>query len=1127
MSRINSAYPSLIAGVSQLPEASRQRGQLLEQVNMVSDEVRGLTRRNGSVQASATVAASAPLVPATLTDAAAFASTRFQVDGTQFSVHYRTRAATPGSSLPGLTVVNDATGAQLTINRQPVDAGLDALLSGGVRAVAALGRFVLFSGNTLPVTYSTTENFLIEENQQRHVAWVRGGAYSRTYRIGLIRGNNKFVIEYTTPSASYPDPLDTSDILATDPDYLKKVNDRTNAYNSAVTRWAGDALANSSPEAIAARLAAELQSSGFLSPSGVVEAVGSSVVITDSSFEDIEVDDGGDQSLMVAAGNTVKSVETLTSIGYPGKVVRVRAQDGADAVAFYMKAVAKDGSSGRFTEVAWEEAAGTTFLPTGGLVFGTVIGSTFHVASSPAGIRALTGLPFADYQPSRAGDIETNRPPEFLRNARIDMLTVFQDRVLIGSRNAINTSATGDYLNFFRPSVVTVAASDPVNFSIIGGEEDTLRKALMFDLNLVLFGDARQYVISGRRPFVPGQVAATTLASLPNAAAVQPVNAENYMMFVRANGGAASLHRFRPGEVDGSPVVDELSEELDTYLEGAPVDLQVHTTPNFAFIRTSASPYNVYVYQFKDYLNGKEAHSAWHKWVFSPEQGVPFGVSSHNGKLLVLSRREGHVIVDTLELDYSTAGRPHLDSMTQGSGVAPTSGYTAEGRGGGYAGASSLVSGLTGWRGILFPSYFDLPAPYLQDESRRPLMQGDMTVQSLRFRLKDTGGLSYALTVGGDVTREAIRSTAYPEDLPSNGNSGPGGGAGSGGPVVVRTAIDSPLTSMEPWPSPGGEYGYLDLGPLAQNFWSPLSSSNSPNPEGAGGELTLFGLWPLQNPTGVNVERQPNEAWTFEFRLKLQGTLPEGFTAASAELGWASFTWWCAPTLYYDGAGGVRLGDSQLGASAFPGSPSVALGSGLTELTVVVSCIAGVRYYYLNGQLAHTEPGWVYENSGLPVNSLRLLAHPLNFPCLYSYVRLRLGGVVPGEFTPASTGYPFSGALVNDPPRNDSPGWPSGLTYTPTVQLPAPTGPQVPVAFLPTAPAAVEERELGEADYALQDPATEVVTELANMPDAVFTLPILAKRGEYSVRVGSHLWAPLTITQIEYVGRYFNNIRRV
>ncbi len=815
MSRLNGAYPSVVAGVSQLPDVSRTLGQHSEQVNMVSDPVRGLSRRKGSIQLSAVASAGEPNA-STSQDATITQTTSFQVNGAPFSVTMRTKARPPGSTLPDLTVVNDATGAQLVISRQTPDADLDLLLAGGVKAITPLGRFLVMSGNTLPVAFTTTENFLVEANQQRHIVWVRGGAYSRTFQINLIRGNNKFSVSFTTPSASYPEALDTSDLLATDPDYLKKVNDRTNVYNSAATKWAGDALALSSPESVAARLAAELTNSGFLSAGATVSVVGSSVAITDPSIEDVEVDDGGDQSLMTAAGNTVKSVETLTSVHFPGKIVRVRAQDGADAVAFYMKAVAKDGSTGAYTEVSWEEAAGTTFQPTRGLCFGTVIGNTFHIGSSPAAIRALTGLSFPDYQPNRSGDATTNKPPEFLRDGRVDMLTVFQDRLMIGAKNAVNTSVVGDYLNFFRASVVTVSPADPVNFGIIGGEEDTLRKALKFDLNLILFGDAQQYSINGRRPFVPGQVNASVMSTIPSASAVQPVMGENYMLFTKANGISGSLHRFRPGEVDGSPVVEEVSDELDDYIKGAPVGLVVHDTPNFAFVRTTADHNTVYVYQFKDYLNGKTAHRSWHKWTFSPTLGVLYGLSTYNGYLRLLFRRNGHIIVDSIALDVEPDERPFLDSMvTNAVGVKPPVGgdsFQAAGRAAGYVGCSTnRVLGLganAGWYGVGFQSYFIPGVPFLLDRNGLPLVGGETTVQTLRVHTVDTGGLSYQLRAQGSTVGAGLRGAPPPPPPPGDPNwanvvlaldfEGPGFVDRSSSPRTIVVSGDAQISGTDP-----------------------------------------------------------------------------------------------------------------------------------------------------------------------------------------------------------------------------------------------------------------------------------------------------------------------------------------
>ena len=763
MGKINSGYPTLLSGVSQQSPESRRRGEHWEQVNMVADPIRGLTRRQGSMAAGWRAAGAAGAASAQ--DARSFATVGMQVADEQFAVALRRGAIVAGSTLDVAVPVNLSTGAVLPVARPVTDAAVDALAAGGVAAVAPLGRFLVMSGNTLTPQVATTEKWTPAENQKRHVIWVRGGAYSRRFSLTLIRGNQKFTVEYTTLDASYPYALDTSDLLATDPDYLSKVNDRTNAYNTEVTRWVGQALAASTPENIATSLRSELLASSFLSPGAIVTVVGSTLCITDESVEDVEASDGGDGSLIRAVGNTVAAPELLSTVAFPGKVVKVRPQSGNNSVVFYVQALPKDASEGDFTQVSWEECAGVEFQPTAGLCFATIKDGTFYLAGSPAGLRTLTALPFPDYQPNRSGDLETNPPPSWFTNGAT-ALGVFQDRLLIGARPDINTSRIGDYLNFFRGSVVTQVADDPVNFTIIGGEDDTLRKVLVYDRNLVLFGDNKQYLIDGRRPMVPGGTSATVFSPIPDSGAVQPVFAENYMFYVKGGGTSTSLHRFRPGTVDENPVSQELSDVLDSYLPGEPVELVVHDTPNFAFIRTDSAPRVVFCYQFEDYLNGETKQRAWHKWEFDPQLGEIVGIIPHRGYLHLLFHRGAEIVHDKVLLQTDDSGRPYLDSMTPYGSASPVLGATVYVAGGSpdqFVGAQKSVfdtappAGTSFHTGYMIPAYVTLSSPQFRDDRGNVIEHGDMTVSLLNVTTRDSGGLAYSLSFGQEETPTAMR----------------------------------------------------------------------------------------------------------------------------------------------------------------------------------------------------------------------------------------------------------------------------------------------------------------------------------------------------------------------------------
>jgi len=755
--KFNSAYPSLLGGVSQRPPGLRRPDQHQEQVNMLADPVRGLTRRQGSVLMDSAPRANAGAA-ATLQDAESFQELDLKVGATDVTTLIRRGAKPTGSALLAVEAFNRNTGAIFPVVQKSGDAGLALLEAGGASAAVALGRFLVIAGNTMTPTYTSTEKWSPLENQQLFSAWVRGGAYSRTFRIGLLRGNQKLWVQYTTRSASYPDRLDTSDLLATDPDYTKKVNDRTNEYNTRALRWAGEALADATPENIAERLAAQLRASGFLPAGTFVVVVGTTVCISDPTVEEIEVQDGGDGSLMRATGNVVGAPELLTSVGYPGRVVRILPTDTLNNAAFYVQAVAKDKSTGTFTAVTWEEAPGVLFEVTRAFALGTLDGGSLYLSTDIDWLETQTGVTFPRYLPSVTGDADSAGLPEFLKDASITMLGVFQDRLILSAGSTVNTSRTGDYLNFFPASLLDVDATDPVNFGIIGGEDDTLRRSVIYDRSLVLVGDKRHYVINGRQSLTPGNASATIFSHIPDTSGVQPVAAGNYLFAAKSAGGSVSLQQLQHGQVEETPNVQELTQDLDSYIAGTARSLVVSTTPDVVMIRAAALS-SVYVYQFRD--NGRErALSAWHRWDFGGPTATTsaiVGMAVADEALLlmrVLGGAAPQVVVERIALTGDPGLHPYLDLAHVGAvtGIhsALTGAYAALGAAGGYVGSLMGVADPTGaWYGFLATSAVVLTSPTMKAQEGIGRIRGDFTVGAVTLQMSGAGGVVYRVDATG------------------------------------------------------------------------------------------------------------------------------------------------------------------------------------------------------------------------------------------------------------------------------------------------------------------------------------------------------------------------------------------
>lgn len=649
MIRLDEQYPALNGGVAERPRAQQDMGELLSGSNVWYDPSRGLTRRpamrlvsqltngtyNNAVESTYTWGDS------TLT-AAEYAAglggtvrstfeLAYEFRGEQYAVFAQKEALGPNDA--PVYAVRKSDGRRIV---SPIPGtGVAAALANGVNAAAVVGDLLVLAPRAAArheshPTYTVARPWAVQANQQNLAAWVRGGAFARPYKLTLVRGDSRMWVQYTTLSEAYPAKLDTSDIPTTDPEYSKKVNDRTNAYNSAATAWLAAALADITPENIATRLAAAVNASGYLAPASTAVAVGSSVLITDPSIEELFVEDGGDGSLIMAAGNTIPSAASVVAFHLPGKILKILPNSEGGANSFYLKAVAKDQSTGAMTQVSWEECAGEELVAAAYFVYGAIAPAAdpvtypegrLYLERSISALNAAAGTAFPEQLANVSGDMETNPPPAFY-SKEVSAMAAFQDRlVVVCAGGAVSTSQPGDYLNFFRTSMLTTLPRDPVAFTIIGGEGDTVRHAVKYDRNLLLVG-TQQYMIPGRNALVPGQAAASIYSSVPGMDTVEPVVQSGWVYFARYHGGRTSVHAMTAGRVVEDPQIVDLTIQAPNLITAPPVRLLATATPEAVLLLT-ADPRYSYLVQ-PDMRKGELRGGVVWPWALSvPEDVVP------------------------------------------------------------------------------------------------------------------------------------------------------------------------------------------------------------------------------------------------------------------------------------------------------------------------------------------------------------------------------------------------------------------------------------------------------------------------------------------------------------------------
>ncbi len=732
MSKVSGAYPSLSRGVNQQPFEARLDGQHGEQVNMWSDPVHGLSRRRGTtLQSCYTDNVAGPSYhqlpeyqKKELRDFyASYRTVPYVTDGVELQVHYPTKPQPTWMQSPlsggsgGIRVTRKIQGSgplQPGADVEPVGFGVFGeteynatveTMFKGIATACQVGRYMLFMPNSTELTVpAETDTWASMQNNP--VAFeIRVGVPNRAYKITAVVNDVNYVWTYTTPSSAYNGTLTTTDIPANDPEYQKKVNDRVNAYNSAVTQWITTAAQQTRPAYIAGQLVTQIDA--------VIYAAGGRVYWEENGFivhprngraVDFTLSDGADGSGVAMAEKTVTRTSELPGRHWPDKIVRIKPERG-DA-SFYVRAVAQGGSS----RVRWEEcpstsqaaiqnpmlimaaknpaSGGTTHV---GLARATVSGVAYLASNKVLNDPSVLGIP--GFNGRQVGDPDSSPSPRFF-GKQVTWMGMFQDRLCIAAGNTIDMSEVGNYFNFFRTQTLTVPDSDPVSVYALGSETDTIRHSVIFDRSLLLFGDNQQYSIDGRNPVTPSTSTIIQSSAIEDATDCPPMAGGSLVFFGKRREGSAEIFQMEVGDVADTSNFTGLGLQLADYLPGRPAQLLYVASPSTLFVRVSEAPHSIFVFRFID-QNRQRVLDSWSRFDYHPAFGIIFGMFYHedalyyrvareawkdeNGTLWTGGREDrGFDVLERQSLLPQVPGLPYLDSMRKADSLYAGTAYNSD-----------------------------------------------------------------------------------------------------------------------------------------------------------------------------------------------------------------------------------------------------------------------------------------------------------------------------------------------------------------------------------------------------------------------------------------------------------------
>ncbi len=248
-----------------------------------------------------------------------------------------------------------------------------------------------------------------------------------------------------------------------------------------------------------------------------------------------------------------------------------------------------------------------------------------------------------EWEGREAGDESTNPDPSFIGHTINDVF-FFKNRLgLLSGENCILSEASG-FFNFFATTVTTLLDSDPVDVAATHTKPATLKYALPFREQLLLFSDLTQFVLSTNNNLItpsslPSIDPTTELACSLEA---RPVGAGTNAYFAFPRGDFSGLREYFVDPANESKDAADITSHVPKYIQGTIRHLSAATTEDVITVVTddTETPEVFYIYKYY-WLNNQKLQSSWSKYSFEEGSQVLSSEFIQSTAYLVVQRDDG------------------------------------------------------------------------------------------------------------------------------------------------------------------------------------------------------------------------------------------------------------------------------------------------------------------------------------------------------------------------------------------------------------------------------------------------------------------------------------------------------
>lgn len=338
----------------------------------------------------------------------------------------------------------------------------------------------------------------------------------------------------------------------------------------------------------------------------------------------VEVEDGYGGQLMSAVMHTSQSFTKLPSEAPNGYSVQIVGDTSKTSDAFYVQYDA--------ARKVWKEVAGWGVQK--GLNGATMPHALIRQADGSFKMEALP------WDERKCGDMNTNPDPSIV-DQRINDVFFFRNRLGFLAGENIVMSRTSKYFSLFPASVANLSDDDPIDVAVSHNRISTLKYAVPFSEELLLWSDQAQFVLSASGILSPKSVELNLTTEFDVSDRARPFGIGRGVYFASPRASYTSINRYYAvQDVSSVKSAEDMSAHVPSYIPNGVFSIRGSGTENFVSVLSANAPSKIFIYKFL-YLNEENVQQSWSHWELGSNVTV-LACDSIGSTMYLLLRNQSH-----------------------------------------------------------------------------------------------------------------------------------------------------------------------------------------------------------------------------------------------------------------------------------------------------------------------------------------------------------------------------------------------------------------------------------------------------------------------------------------------------